>query len=44
MVLVLYEKYKPLWLSSREGWYGGSIRGKRLFPYAAMCPHGPGVR
>ena len=49
----LHERYKPLWLSSNEGWNGGShddavefcssIRGKQLCPYSAMCPHGPGM-
>jgi hypothetical protein len=49
---VLHNKYKPLWLSAREGWTGGShsdaveycnsVRGKSLCPYSAMCPHGPG--
>ena len=51
MALALHESHKPLWLSSREGWSGGlhsdavtfcaSVRGKRLCPYSAMCPHGP---
>jgi len=52
MTNILHQKFKPLWLSSREGWNGGShtdavqfcnsIRGKQLCPYSAMCPHGPG--
>jgi len=52
MAAILHEKFKPLWLSSNEGWNGGShddavqfcssIRGKKLCPYSAMCPHGPG--
>ena len=52
MAAILHEKFKPLWLSSNEGWNGGShddavqfcssIRGKQLCPYSAMCPHGPG--
>ena len=52
MASVLHEKFKPLWLSAKEGWNGGShddavtfcnsIRGKKLCPYSAMCPHGPG--
>eukprot|EP00578_Thalassiosira_sp_NH16_P004973 CAMPEP_0181140928 /NCGR_PEP_ID=MMETSP1071-20121207/35558_1 /TAXON_ID=35127 /ORGANISM="Thalassiosira sp., Strain NH16" /LENGTH=436 /DNA_ID=CAMNT_0023227897 /DNA_START=182 /DNA_END=1492 /DNA_ORIENTATION=- len=49
---ILHDKFKPLWLGSREGWNGGShaeamkfcnsIRGKELCPYSAMCPYGPG--
>ncbi|KAL7527206.1 hypothetical protein ACHAXR_007324 [Thalassiosira sp. AJA248-18] len=49
---ILHQKFKPLWLSAKEGWNGGShadavefcnsIRGKKLCPYSAMCPHGPG--
>lgn len=49
---ILHSKFKPLWLSSREGWNGGShddatkfcqnIRGKELCPFSTMCPHGPG--
>jgi len=52
MAAILHDKFKPLWLSSNEGWNGGShddavqfcstIRGKQLCPYSAMCPHGPG--
>mmetsp|Transcript_29955 Transcript_29955/g.63524 ORF Transcript_29955/g.63524 Transcript_29955/m.63524 type:complete len:703 (+) Transcript_29955:135-2243(+) len=48
---ILHQKFKPLWLSKAEGWNGGShadaiqfcasIRGKKLCPYSAMCPHGP---
>ncbi|KAL3827250.1 hypothetical protein ACHAXA_004725 [Cyclostephanos tholiformis] len=49
---LLREQFKPLWLSSAEGWNGGSysdaasfcnsIRGKELCPYSVICPHGPG--
>lgn len=52
MTTILHQKFKPLWLSAKEGWTGGShndaaeycrtIRGKQLCPYSAMCPHGPG--
>lgn len=52
MTKILHAKFKPMWLTAKEGWNGGShsdaiefcksIRGKRLCPYAAMCPHGPG--
>jgi len=52
MTNILHQKFKPLWLSSREGWNGGShadaikfcesVRGKKLCPYSAMCPKGPG--
>ena len=48
----LHQKYKPIWLSSEQGWNGGShsdaiqfcsaIHGKQLCPYSAMCPHGEG--
>merc|ERR1719356_1124200 len=49
---VLHQKFKPLWFNESQGWNGGShsdavsfcssIRGKKLCPYSAMCPHGPG--
>jgi len=52
MTSILRNKFKPLWLSSEDGWAGGShaeaaefctsIRGKNLCPYSAMCPQGPG--
>ena len=52
MTKILHTKFKPMWLTAKEGWNGGShsdaiefcnsIRGKRLCPYSAMCPHGPG--
>eukprot|EP00585_Thalassiosira_rotula_P012866 CAMPEP_0196130710 /NCGR_PEP_ID=MMETSP0910-20130528/989_1 /TAXON_ID=49265 /ORGANISM="Thalassiosira rotula, Strain GSO102" /LENGTH=875 /DNA_ID=CAMNT_0041390065 /DNA_START=113 /DNA_END=2737 /DNA_ORIENTATION=- len=52
MTNILHQKFKPLWISTHEGWNGGShddavrlcasIRGKKLCPYSAMCPHGPG--
>jgi len=42
----------PEWLSSSDGWFGGSHNeaeefcqskgGKQICPYAAYCPHGPG--
>lgn len=48
----LHDKHKPLWLSAKEGWLGGShedamtycnsIRGKELCPYSVMCPFGQG--
>ena len=48
----LHDKHKPLWLSAKEGWLGGShedamtycnsIRGKELCPYSVMCPLGQG--
>jgi len=51
-VLQLHEEFKPLWLSSAEGWKGGSytdavafcnsVRGKQLCPYSVICPNGPG--
>jgi hypothetical protein len=51
-VLQLHEEFKPLWLSSAEGWKGGSYadavafcnstRGKQLCPYSVICPNGPG--
>ncbi|KAL3782947.1 hypothetical protein ACHAW5_002728 [Stephanodiscus triporus] len=51
-VLQLHEQFKPLWLSSAEGWKGGSytdavafcnsVRGKQLCPYSVICPNGPG--
>ncbi|KAL3827255.1 hypothetical protein ACHAXA_004730 [Cyclostephanos tholiformis] len=51
-ILLLREQFKPLWLSSAEGWNGGSysdaasfcnsIRGKELCPYSVICPQGPG--
>jgi hypothetical protein len=41
-----------MWLSSAEGWNGGSytdaisfcdsVRGKKLCPYSVICPNGPG--
>jgi len=50
--LQLHEQFKPLWLSSKEGWNGGSyadavafcnsVRGKQLCPYSVICPNGPG--
>ena len=52
MTNALHERFKPLWLTSREGWDGGShsdavllcdsVRGKALCPYSAVCPRGPG--
>lgn len=52
MTNILHQKFKPLWISTHEGWNGGShddavrlcasIPGKKLCPYSAMCPHGPG--
>merc|ERR1711982_32816 len=49
---VFHNKFKPLWLGASDGWNGGShsdavafcksIRDKKLCPYSAMCPHGPG--
>lgn len=51
MTSTLHRKFKPFWLSSKDGWNGGSyddavefcssIRGKQLCPYSVMCPHGP---
>ncbi len=51
MTSTLHRKFKPFWLSSIDGWNGGSyddavefcssIRGKQLCPYSVMCPHGP---
>jgi len=51
MTSTLHRKFKPFWLSSNDGWNGGSyddavefcssIRGKQLCPYSVMCPHGP---
>ena len=50
--LQLHDQFKPLWLSSKEGWNGGSyadavafcnsVRGKQLCPYSVICPNGPG--
>jgi hypothetical protein len=52
-VLLVHNQFKPVWLSSKEGWNGGSYddavalcssfrEPKQLCPYSAMCPHGPG--
>jgi len=45
---------KPIWLDNSHGWSGGSygdavkfcqgLGRKRLCPYAAYCPHGPGMQ
>ena len=49
---ILHQKFKPLWLGAREGWNGGShddaiefcesVRGRKICPYAAICPAGDG--
>jgi hypothetical protein len=52
-ILLVHNQFKPVWLSSKEGWNGGSYddavalcssfrEPKQLCPYSAMCPHGPG--
>ena len=43
----------PIWLDASHGWKGGSysdaeqfcrgLGGKKLCPFAAYCPHGPGM-
>lgn len=48
----LHQNFKPLWLDAKAGWYGGShddavefcesIRGRKVCPYAAICPKGDG--
>ena len=50
--LILHQKFKPLWLSAKGGWNGGShqdaidfcaaTRGRNICPYAAICPKGDG--
>jgi len=49
---ILHQKFKPLWLGAKAGWYGGShsdaiefcesVRGRKICPYAAICPQGDG--
>jgi len=49
---ILHQKFKPLWLGAKAGWNGGShddavefcesIRGRKVCPYAAICPQGDG--
>ena len=49
---ILHQNFKPLWLGAKAGWYGGShddavefcesIRGRKVCPYAAICPKGDG--
>lgn len=49
---ILHQKFKPIWLGSKSGWNGGShddavefcesIRGRKVCPYAAICPQGDG--
>jgi len=44
----------PIWMDNSHGWSGGSyddavkfchdLGGKRICPYAAYCPHGPGMQ
>jgi len=44
----------PIWLDEKHGWSGGSyedgvkfcreLGGKKLCPYDAYCPHGPGAQ
>ena len=52
-ILLVHNQFKPIWLSSKEGWNGGSYddavalcssfrEPKQLCPYSVMCPHGPG--
>lgn len=50
---ILHQQFKPLWLGANEGWHGGShddaiqfcesVRGRKVCPYAAICPQGDGA-
>ena len=49
---ILHSKFKPIWFGAKSGWNGGShddavkfcesTRGRKVCPYAAICPQGDG--